>query len=93
MRSIRLELYWAIAGVLLLRSLLRSSSTDRAIGVFCGVIRYVCKEGAAATTAGHAASASTARPVRISDDSQTALQTPSAGARSIHSWAKRSAFS
>jgi hypothetical protein len=29
---------WTIAGVLLLRSLLRSSSTDRAIGVFRGVI-------------------------------------------------------
>ena len=37
-RSIRLELYGAIARVLLVRSLLRSSSTDRAIGVFRGVI-------------------------------------------------------
>src|ERR1700757_1572857 len=37
-RFIRLELYWAIARVLLVRSLLRSSSTDRAIGVFRGVI-------------------------------------------------------
>jgi hypothetical protein len=71
----RLELYWAIALVLLMRSLLRSSSTDRAIGVFRGAIGYVCKEGVAATKADHAASASTAWPVRISDDSQTALQT------------------
>ena len=37
-RPIRLELYWAIARVLFVRSLLRSSSTDRAIGVFRGVI-------------------------------------------------------
>ena len=42
-----------------MRSRSRSSSTDRAIGVFRGVIRYVCKEGVAATKAGHAASAST----------------------------------
>ena len=53
-----------------MRSLLRSSSTDRAIGVFRGVIRYVCKEGAAAKRAtpppprrhGRYESVTTARP-------------------------------
>lgn len=75
-----------------LRSRSKSSSIVLDIGVSRGVARYASNEGAEASSAGHAACASDARPVRISDESQIASQTRSAGVLS-HSRALSSARS